>query len=128
MAKGFLKRLKPQEARVQASESFVDLGALEDAGLISPADGGPAGTLRVAELSQYEDLRDLIDLVYQGTFMIIDFNPIAEDELSMRRVTNELQTAVKDTGGDMVALKRNFLVVSPPGVKIDRKVIKSSVL
>ena len=90
MAKGFLKRLKPQEARVQAS--------------------------------------DLIDLVYQGTFMIIDFNPIAEDELSMRRVTNELQTAVKDTGGDMVALKRNFLVVSPPGVKIDRKVIKSSVL
>jgi SepF-like predicted cell division protein (DUF552 family) len=124
MGKGLLHKLK-EEQQPQHSEQYIDLGALEMSGDLK--EGGATGPeLRVAEIHKYEDLQALVTMVYNGDVILIDYSPIASDELLLRRITNELKYVITDTNGDVAALKKNLLVVTPTGMKISRKILRGS--
>jgi hypothetical protein len=122
MGKGLLRKLK-EEQQPQHTEQYIDLGALEASGEMK---GGSGPELKVAEIHKYEDLQGLVTMVYNGDVVLIDYSPIASDELLLRRITNELKYVITDTNGDVAALKKNLLVVTPNGMKIDRKIIRGS--
>ena len=81
-------------------------------------------SIKVAELHRYEDLGDLTNQVYSGNILLLDFTPIANDNLTLRRITNELRAVSRDIGGDLAGISKNLLMVTPEGVKIDRTKIK----
>jgi SepF-like predicted cell division protein (DUF552 family) len=126
MGRGLLKKIvsgdeppKPVE-----SETYIDLGAIE----FEDEPTNKAKTqVKVAELHRHEDLGDLLNLVYNGHIVLIDFSPVATDELAMRRISNEIKNVTRDTGGDAAGVAKNMLMVVPGGIAIDRKVLRGPV-
>lgn len=77
--------------------------------------------VRVAEIHEYEDLREYANYVYQGNLLLLDFSSIAQDEIILRRVTTDLKKLVSDVNGDIAGLGKTMMIVAPTGVKIDRR-------
>ena len=102
---------------------YVDLSELPYEG----DDGGPTKAMvRVVEVFREEDLGLMNSLLYEGSVVVIDYSPIANDELALKRITSELKAVARDTGGDVAALGRNFLLATPEGIKIDRTKVKNA--
>ena len=118
---------KGAEGAVAAeASSYIDLGelALEEEGI---ALGEPVEHLvRVAEIYRYEDIGDLTSHVYNGSLLLVDFTASANDELAVKRVTNELKNCARDCGGDVAVVAKNLLLATPSGIKIDRNKIKGA--
>ncbi len=89
--------------------------------------GGPTKAMvRVVEVYREEDLGLMNSLLYEGSVVVVDYSPIANDELALKRITSELKAVARDTGGDVAALGRNFLLATPEGMKIDRTKVKNA--
>ena len=104
----------PQEA-----DSYIDLGELtfEDESALGVA---AEHWVRVAEMYRYEDVAEIQTSLYNGHIVLIDYTSISGDELALKRVTADLKNVAQDTGGDVAAIGKNWLVATPGGVKIDR--------
>lgn len=118
-----IRKIK-KEPKPRQSDTYVDLGELEEMGAFGDTESGKS--LKVAELHKYEDLHHLVTLVYEGHVVLIDYTPVATDDLLLKRVTAELKQVARDTNGDVAGLKKNLLVVTPGGLKVDRKIIRGS--
>jgi SepF-like predicted cell division protein (DUF552 family) len=119
MGKGLLRKLRPEHEHKETTSTYIDLSTVAPPGELDEGKG-----LKVAELHKYEDLSELITLVYNGHIVIIDYTPIANDDLLLRRITTELKSVTTDFQGDVAGLKGNLLAVTPSGFKIDRKIIR----
>ena len=113
------KRLR--EDSVVDAEKYIDLGDL----VFDEEFEDSANSVKIAEIYRYEDLSSLTKLVYGGHPLLLDYTSIANDQLAMKRVTNELKAITRDIGGDVVSVGRNYLMVTPSGMKIDRNKIKA---
>lgn len=80
--------------------------------------------VRVGEIQGYEDLKTFLDYVYGGNVLILDFSPLAEEEVILKRITSEIKKAVQDMDGDVAGIGGNLMVITPSGVKIDRKKLR----
>jgi SepF-like predicted cell division protein (DUF552 family) len=123
MGRGLLKKIVAgdESPKPVESETYIDLGAIE---FEDEPQNRARTKVKVAELHRHEDLADLLNLVYNGHIVLIDFSPIATDELAMRRVSNEIKNVTRDTGGDAAGVAKNMLMVVPGGIAIDRKVMR----
>jgi SepF-like predicted cell division protein (DUF552 family) len=129
MGRGLLKKLTGSvtgetQPKPVESETYIDLGAIEFED--EPRPGGKL-VIKVAELHRQEDLADLLNLVYTGNIVLLDFSLVASDDLAMRRISNEIKNVTRDTGGDAAGVAKNMLMITPGGVSIDRKVIRGPV-
>lgn len=97
-------------------EEYIDLEEVEMEGL-------PEAQMYVkaAELQKYDDVKEFAQYVYEGNLLILDVSPLAVDDIELERATNELRRIVKDIDGDIAGLDRNHFIVTPTGVKIDRR-------
>jgi uncharacterized protein len=103
---------------------YIDLGEyLQES---KPAETAATMYVKVADLARLEELRAYVDYVYKGNMLILDFTTIAEDEVTLRRATNELKSVVQDVGGDIAGFGKNLLLITPTGVKIDRQKLKAT--
>ncbi|MEM4171194.1 MAG: cell division protein SepF [Thermoplasmata archaeon] len=119
----FRKRpIKPIDKQSSGVEprKFLDLNEYE--GGLELSSGGPM--VRIGEIYRYEEVKNFSEFVYNGDILILDYTPISEDELTLRRVISELKNVVKDVDGDVVSLGKNYLFVTPNGIKIDRNKIR----
>ena len=118
---------KGTEGAVAAeASSYIDLGelVLEEEGI---ALGEPVEHLvKVAEIYRYEDAGELTTHVYNGSILMVDFTSIANDDLAVKRVTNEFKNCARDCGGDVAVVSKNLLLATPSGIKIDRNKIKGN--
>jgi hypothetical protein len=78
----------------------------------------------VGEIQRYEDIKAISDYVYGGNVLILDFSPISDEEVILKRITNELKKMADDIGGDIAGIGNNLMVISPSGVKVDRRKIR----
>ena len=126
MGRGLLTKIIPgdQSPKPVESETYIDLGAIEFED--EPAAGAKT-MVKVAELHRHEDLADLLNLVYNGHVVVIDFSAIANDELAMRRVSNEIKNVNRDTGGDAAGISKSMLIVTPGGIVVGRKIIRGPI-
>lgn len=80
--------------------------------------------VRVGEIQRYEDLKEFTDYVYGGNVLILDFSPISEEEVILKRITNDLKKLAGEIDGDIAGIGNNLMIVSPSGVKIDRRKLR----
>jgi len=78
----------------------------------------------VGEIQRYEDIKQLSDYVYGGNVLILDFSPVSDEEVILKRITDELRRIADDIGGDIAGIGNNLMIISPSGVKIDRRKIR----
>jgi len=107
-----------------SAEQYIDLTDMvfEDESLAGTE--GARTIVKVGELFRYDDLSTLTKEVYEDNIVIVDFTSIANDDLTMKRVTAELKSVARDVDGDVAGVGKNLLMVTPKGVKIDRNKIK----
>ena len=86
----------------------------------------PSMYVKVAEIQKYEDLTSLIDSVYNGNLLLLDYSMIKRDEMEEEKVINELKKVTRDVKGDIAGLGGNIMIVAPAGVKIDRKKLRGN--
>jgi len=80
--------------------------------------------VRVGEIQRYDDLKSFSDYVFGGNLLILDFSPIAEEEVILKRITNDLKKMVGEINGDLAGIGNHLMIVSPSGVKIDRRKLR----
>lgn len=112
----------PRES--MAAEQYIDLTDMvfEDEELAGTE--GAKTVVKVGEIFRYEDLSGLTNEVYGDNIVVVDYTSIANDDLTMKRVTAELKNVARDVDGDVAGVGRNLLMITPRGVKIDRNKIK----
>ena len=109
------------EKKIGTTEGYVDLEKYADA---QPGTGAARMWVAVADIQRYEDLKEFSDYVYGGNVLILDFTAIATEEVLLKRVTNELKRIADDIGGDIAGIGNNQMVISPNGVKVERRKLK----
>jgi hypothetical protein len=128
MTTGIMKRRPFKRAKEGGVEDhYIDLGDMrfEDGGTADGAAGG-RGAVRVAEIYRYEDLGSLTENIYAGNIIIIDYESIANDEPTLKRVIADLKAIANDTGGDVAGIGKHMLIATPNGIAVDRNKIKGS--
>ena len=89
--------------------------------------GGEAGAkmhVRVGEIQRYEDLKDFTVYVYGGNVLILDFSPIAEEEVILKRITSDLKKLAQEINGDIAGIGNNLMVIVPSDVKVERRKLR----
>jgi SepF-like predicted cell division protein (DUF552 family) len=80
--------------------------------------------VRVGEIQRYEDLKEFADYVYGGNVLILDFSPIADEEVILKRITNDLKKLANEINGDIAGIGNNLMIVSPSEVKVERRKLR----
>lgn len=118
---GLFSRLKDPKHQSSSNQDYIDLEEYAaEAGLDQTALDSDTTYVRVAEIRKYDELRELANYVYQGNMLILDFSPLKDEEIILRRVTGELKRLVSDIDGDIAGLGSNTLLVTPTSMRIDR--------
>ena len=88
------------------------------------ASSGAKMHVRVGEIQRYEDLKEFTDYVYGGNVLILDFSPIAEEEVILKRITADLKKLCKEINGDIAGIGNNLMIVAPTDVKVERRKLR----
>ncbi|MBN1389921.1 MAG: cell division protein SepF [Candidatus Thermoplasmatota archaeon] len=124
---GWLNRKKdtdeenPQDD-VNIGRTYIDLGVLKGRDPSPSNTGGPF--VKFADIEGYRQVPELSNLVYEGNILVLDFTPIANDDLELKRTITELKRVVEDINGDIAGVGQNMLMVTPKGIGIDKKKMK----
>ena len=108
--------------KTDSTAGYVDLEKYVD--LKSDAKTSAKMHVAVGEIQRYEDIKQLSDYVYGGNVLILDFSPVSDEEVILKRITDELRRIADDIGGDIAGIGNNLMIISPSGVKIDRRKIR----
>lgn len=118
MPLGLVKKILGEDAQTNGrKQQHIDLTEWDGGSPHRDADT----VVQVAELSRYEDLKGFTSLVYDGNILVVDIGPIQDNDMVLKRVTNDLKNVAEDVGGDVAGIGRNLLVVTPGGVQVGRK-------
>ena len=110
------------EKKTGLTEGYVDLEKYSEA---KTSETSPAKMhVAVGEIQRYEDIKEISDYVYGGNVLILDFSSISDEEVILKRITNELKKMAKDIDGDIAGIGNNLMIISPAEVKIDRRKIR----
>ncbi len=110
-----------EDVQTVETDQYVDLGQLsfnEETTLEG------TGMVKVAELYRYEDVSHIAKPVYNGNILVVDYSAVQNDSLTLKRITTELKAVARDTNGDVAAIGKNIIIVTPNGIKVDRHKIK----
>ncbi len=104
------------------AEGYVDLEKyVETSGTATP---GAQMYVRVGEIQRYEDIKEFADYVYGGNVLILDFSPIADEEVILKRITNDLKKMMKEINGDIAGIGNNLMILAPTNVKVERRKLR----
>lgn len=118
MPLGLVKKILGDSADTNgATQQQIDLTEWDGGGDQVHADQ----VVKVAELSRYEDLSGFTSHVYDGNLLVLDIGPVQDDDVVLKRVTNDLKQVADDVGGDVAGLGKDYLIVTPGGTKVARK-------
>jgi SepF-like predicted cell division protein (DUF552 family) len=103
--------------------TFLDLGTM---GFEEEGGVGTRGSIRLAEVLRYDDIRAASKLAYQGDIVIIDYTSVANDQNTIRRMSIDLKNVAKDVNGDVAGIAKHLIALTPAGIRIDRQKIRPS--
>jgi SepF-like predicted cell division protein (DUF552 family) len=102
---------------------YIDLEKYE--GSAETSDSGSAKMfVRVGEIQRYEDIKDFTDYIYGGNVLVLDFSPIADEEVILKRITDDLKKLIKEIDGDIAGIGNNMMIITPSQVKVERRKLR----
>lgn len=113
--------------KILGDKKSDDVGGYIDLEKYVETEGGEGAAkmhVRVGEIQRYEDLKDFSDYVYGGNVLILDFSPIAEEEVILKRITNDLKKMAQEINGDIAGIGNNLMIIAPSDVKIERRKLR----
>lgn len=122
-----VSRLFPRDEKAGAgpkpspAKDWIDLSDYQSTEKTGDGAGGAHTLIRFAEIRALDDLKHFATYVYDGNILILDFAKVQGDEILLRRLTNELRKLASDTNGDLAGLGDHHILLTPTGVKVDRK-------
>ena len=81
--------------------------------------------VRIAELSNLNDLPSLKNEIYNGNMVIIDISSVKGDKLLIDRAIKDLKQFAGDVRGDIAGLGEDKLIITPSNVRVDRSKVLS---
>ena len=102
------------------TEGYVDLEKYVE-GTTSKKTSFAKMHVGIGEIQRYEDIKQFTDYVYSGNVLLLDFSAIADEEVILKRITDDLHKMASDIGGDIAGIGNNMMIISPKEVKIDRR-------
>lgn len=118
---GIVNRILGDKKSSDMKDGYVDLEKY-----VESAEGAMPAKMhvRIGEIQRYEDLKEFTDYIYGGNVLILDFSAIAEEEVILKRITNDLKKLAGEINGDIAGIGNNLMIISPSGVKIDRRKLR----
>jgi len=118
---GIVNKILGDKKSSDIRDGYVDLEKY-----VESAEGAVPAKMhvRMGEIQRYEDLKEFTDYIYGGNILILDFSPIAEEEVILKRITNDLKKLAGEINGDIAGIGNNLMIISPSGVKIDRRKLR----
>ena len=113
--------------KILGEKKTSDVGGYVDLEKYVESTGGAAGAkmfVRVGEIQRYEDLKEFTDYVYGGNVLILDFSPIAEEEVILKRITSDLKKLSQEINGDIAGIGNNLMIIAPSDVKVERRKLR----
>jgi SepF-like predicted cell division protein (DUF552 family) len=117
---GIVNRILGDKKSSDMKDGYVDLEKYVESEGTMPA----KMHVRIGEIQRYEDLKEFTDYIYGGNVLILDFSAISEEEVLLKRITNDLKKLAGEVDGDIAGIGNNLMIISPSGVKIDRRKLK----
>jgi SepF-like predicted cell division protein (DUF552 family) len=102
-------------------EGYVDLEKYVET---TGEQAGARMYVRVGEIQRYEDLKEFTDYVYGGNVLVLDFSPIAEEEVILKRITADLKKLAQEINGDIAGIGNNLMIIAPSNVKVERRKLR----
>ena len=119
LLKGNKGKAKPSRRR-DGSRKFIDLDDLK----MQDDFTGSDLVIRIVEINRYDDVSRLSEFTYGGSILVIDYGPIADNELVRRKVLDDIKYLGHDTGGDVAGFGKNLIILTPKGVSVDRNIVR----
>jgi len=114
--------------KILGEKKTGDVGGYIDLEKYVESTGGSAAGakmfVRVGEIQRYEDLKEFTDYVYGGNVLILDFSPIAEEEVILKRITSDLKKLSEEINGDIAGIGNNLMIIAPADVKVERRKLR----
>jgi SepF-like predicted cell division protein (DUF552 family) len=86
------------------------------------ASRGSAGTsVRIATISERQDVIDIKDAVYDGDLVIADITRHTTTDDTMKRIVDELRQVAEEVDGDIAQKGDDQIIVAPTGVGVARE-------
>lgn len=106
----------------QSLEDYIDLNKTNTSEDVSR--GAADLYVKAAELTGLDDIATLKEEVYSGNVVLVDISKM-DDELTLERAVKELRKVVDDINGDIAAMGKDQVIVTPTAVKIEREKVRS---
>lgn len=111
------------QSKEHATSDYIDLS---DYAAGSTGDVAASTLIRMAEVAKYEDLKEFAGYVYDGNVLLLDVKKVMQDEIAMKRLTNDLRKLAQDVNGDIAGVGDALILVCPAGVRMDRRKIRAT--
>ncbi|HVM45574.1 MAG TPA: cell division protein SepF [Candidatus Thermoplasmatota archaeon] len=100
---------------------YIDLSDYAAAEKATGEGGAAATYIKFAQVRALDDLKRFASIVYDGNMLVLDIKAVQGDEILLRRLSNELRKLASDTGGDIAGLGEHHILLTPTGIKVDRR-------
>jgi len=116
---GFGKLFVKKEGIVGNEEGYLDLGIEEYEEELK--EEGVKMYIKTAELTGLYDIPELKREIYAGNILVLDISLAKQDKVLVEKAIKDLKMAAFDVGGDIAGISDEQVIVTPMGVKIERK-------
>ncbi|MBC8520458.1 MAG: cell division protein SepF [Candidatus Syntrophoarchaeum sp.] len=118
--KGGLGKLFVKKEGIENEADYLDLDIEEyEEGL--KGEESVKMYIKTAELTGLYDIPELKKEIYAGNMLILDISRARQDKVLVEKAIKDLKMAALDVGGDIAGISDDQVVVTPMGIKIERK-------
>ncbi|QSG06567.1 putative cell division protein [Halapricum desulfuricans] len=114
---GLMSKILGETGSSRQTGDYVELSAEDFETDAAEADT----TVRIARISDQQDVIDIKDAVYDGDIVIADITRHTTQDQTMEHITDELKQVAGEVGGDIVQKDDDQLIITPSGVAISRE-------
>ena len=114
---GLMSKILGETGSSRNTEDYVELDANE----FEMTGTELERQVRIARISDKQDVIEIKDAVYDGDVVVADITRHSTQDRTMEHISDELKQVANEVGGDIVQKDDDQLIITPAGVGIARE-------
>ncbi|MFB6091655.1 MAG: cell division protein SepF [Haloquadratum sp.] len=99
------------------TDDYLDL----DVQGVDAAHGNAQMNVRIAKISEQQDVVDIKDAVYDGDLVIADITRHTTSDSTMEHIVDDLRQVAEEVDGDIALKGDDQIIIAPTGVGVARE-------